>query len=129
KQKEIIKIYAKIPKISFDYAVTEKIDKKEVLIIKGDFGWNDIGAWDVLHNQLKSGADEHGNVMKGKVAHHDTDNCLLFGHGGRVLAALGMKDTIIVDTEDAILVCPRDRAQDMKKLIEKMEGGELEKYL
>ncbi|MEK7190019.1 MAG: sugar phosphate nucleotidyltransferase [Patescibacteria group bacterium] len=129
KQKEIVKIYAGIEKISFDYAVTEKIDKKDALIIKGDFGWNDIGAWDVLHNQLKSGADVKGNVMKGKVVHHDTDNCLLFGHGGRVLATLGMKDTIIVDTEDAILVCPKERAQDMKKLIEKMEAGGLNKYL
>lgn len=129
KQKEIAKIYARIPKISFDYAVTEKINKNDVLIIKGDFGWNDIGAWDVLHNQLKSGADAQGNVMKGKVVHHDTDNCLLFGHGSRVLAVMGLKDVVVVDTEDAVLVCPRDRAQDMKKLVEKIESEGLEKYL
>lgn len=129
RQKDIAKIYAGIEKISFDYAVTEKIDKKDVLIIKGDFGWNDIGAWDVLHNQLKGAADKRGNVIKGQVAHHDTDNCLLFGHGSRVLAVLGMSGAIVVDTEDAVLVCPKERAQEVKELVKKMEGSGLKKYL
>lgn len=123
------RIYQKLEKISFDYAVTEKINKKDVLIIKGDFGWSDIGAWDVLHHQLKGEADERGNVIKGAVVHHDTRNCLLYGRQKKVIAALGLEDTIVVDTADAVLICPRARAQEVKKLLEEMEEKGMNKYL
>ncbi len=129
KNKEVAKIYERIKKISFDYAVTEKINKKNVLIIKGDFGWSDIGAWDVLHEQLKGEADEKGNVVKGQVIHQNTEGCLLYGHHKRILATVGMKDTVIVDTEDAVLVCPKNRAQEVKKLLEEIEKSGLKKYL
>ncbi len=129
RDKEIADIYGKMPKISFDYAVTEKIDKSKVLIIKGGFGWSDIGAWDVLHQQLKNEADEKGNVLRGQVVHHDTQNCLLYGHQKKIIATLGLQDMIVVDTEDALLVCPRDRAQEVKKLLEEMETRGLEEYL
>ena len=128
-KKKINQLYQKLPKVSFDYAVTEKIDKKKVLIIKGDFGWSDIGAWDVLHNQLQNEADVMGNVVKGEVIHQQTENCLLFSHTNKILAAIGLKDLIVVDTKDALLVCPKERAQDVKKLIEEMEGKGLKKYL
>lgn len=127
--KKIKKTYEKMEKVSFDYLVTEKIEKSEVLIIRGDFGWSDIGAWDVLHHQLKSQADEQGNVVKGAVATRDTRNCLLYGRRKKLIAALGLEDTIIVDTEDAVLVCPRARAQEVKKLLEEMEKKGMGKYL
>lgn len=127
--KKIALLYGRLPKVSFDYAVTEKIDKKKVLIIKGDFGWSDIGAWDVLHNQLQSEADVKGNVVKGKVVHQQTENCLLFSHSKKVLAAVGLKDMVVVDTEDALLVCPKERAQDVKKLIEEIEEKGFKNYL
>lgn len=129
RDKEIENIYRKIPKISFDYAVTEKIKKSDVLIIKGDFGWSDIGAWDVLHQQLKNQADEKGNVTRGQVVHHDTRDCLLYGHQRKILAILGLQDMIVVDTEDALLVCPRERAQEIKKLLEEMEKKGMKRYL
>jgi len=125
----VAEIYSRIEKISFDYAVTEKIDKKRVLIIKGDFCWNDIGAWDVLHEQLKSTSDEKGNILKGKIIHHDTENSLLFSHHKKVMAVIGLNDFVVVDTEDALLVCPKSRAQEVKKLIEKMEDEDLSEYL
>lgn len=127
--KKVTSLFQKLPKLAFDYAVTEKIDKKKVLIIKGDFGWSDIGAWDVLHNQLQTEADLKGNVTKGHVIHQQTENCLLFSHAQKVLATVGLKDMVVVDTEDALLVCPKDKAQDVKKLIEEIEEKGLSNYL
>lgn len=129
KIKDVVKVYEKIEKISFDYAVTEKIDKKNVLIIKGDFGWSDVGSWDMLHNQLGSTADKMGNVVKGQVVHIDNEGCLFYGQQKRILAAMGLKNVVIVDTDDAVLVCPKDRAQDVKKLIEEIEKNGLKKFL
>jgi len=128
-ESKVDEIYNKIEKDSFDYAVTEKINKKEVLIIKGEFGWSDIGAWDVLHNQLRDGGDEAGNVVKGKVVHLDTEDSLLYGHGKKVLGVIGLKNVVVVDTADALLVCPKDRAQDVKKLLEVIESRGGKKYL
>ena len=121
--------YEKMEKISFDYAVTEKISKKDVLIIKGDFGWSDVGAWDVLHSQLKDRADSDGNVLRGQIVHIDTNNSLLFSHGKKVLAVVGLHDMVVVDTEDALLVCPKERAQEVKKLFPIFEEKQLKKYL
>lgn len=129
RDREIREIYEQMEKISFDYAVTEKIKKSDVLIIKGDFGWSDIGAWDVLHHQLKNQADKKGNVVRGKVVHRDTHNCLLYGHQRKVLAVLGLRDIVVVDTDDALLVCLRDRAQEVKKLLENMEEQGMDEYL
>ncbi len=129
RDEKIKNIYEKMEKVSFDYLVTEKIEKSEVLIIKGDFGWSDIGAWDVLHNQLQSVSDERGNVKKGKVVNLDTKNCLLYSHQEKVLAALGLEDLIVVDTADALLICPRARAQEVKKILEEMEKKGMGEYL
>lgn len=127
--KQVTALYEQLEKISFDYAVTEKIDKREVLIIKGDFGWSDVGAWDVLHNQLATLADEHGNVVRGDVIHLDTKNCLIYAHPKRMVAALGLDDVVVIDTADAVLVCPKDRAQEVKKLFPKFEEKGMKRYL
>ncbi len=125
----IAKLYEKLEKVSFDYAITERVSKNDVLIIKGDFGWSDIGTWDMLHDQLSGTADGRGNVAKGKVVHFDTKNCLLYAHHKRVLAAVGLQDMIVVDTEDAVLICPKNRAQDVKKLFPELEKRGMKKYL
>ncbi len=126
---EVAALYSRLEKISFDYAVTEKIKKSDVLIIKGDFGWSDIGTWDMLHSQLSATADGRGNVIKGEVVHFDSKNCLLYAHDARVLAAVGLEDVVVVDTKDAVLVCPKNRAQDVKKLFPEFEKRGLKKYL
>ncbi len=128
-KKMVAELYEKMEKISFDYAVTEKINQKQVVIIKGDFGWSDVGAWDVLHNQLQDSADEKGNVVRGEVVHTDTNNCLIFGHKKRLVATVGLDNMVVVDTEDAILICPKNRAQDIKKLFPILEEKNLKKYV
>jgi mannose-1-phosphate guanylyltransferase len=128
--KNIPAYYEQLEKIAFDYALTEKIAKKDVLIIKGEFGWSDIGAWDVLHEQLREPeGDVNGNVVKGDVVHIDTKNCLIYGEDKHVVAAVGLENIVIVDTPDALLVCPKNRAQDVKKLLPEIEKRGLKKYL
>ena len=129
KKNEVKKLYNSAEKISFDYAVTEKITKDKVLIIKGDFGWSDVGAWDVLHEQLQHRADEHGNVKEGMVVTADTKRSLLYSHTGKVLATVGLENMVVVDTPDALLVCPKSRAQDVKKIFPEIEKKGLHKYL
>lgn len=127
--KDISKLYATIEKTSFDYAVTEKINKNQVCIIKGDFGWSDIGAWDVLHNQFKHTGDEYGNVKKGTVVYHNAKNSLVFGSPKKLIGIVGLEDIVVIDTKDALLVCHKDKAQDVKKLIAEIERGGMAKYL
>jgi len=113
--------YGKMRKISFDYAVTENMDPDNVLIIKGDFGWSDIGAWDTLHDQLCKQADKNGNVIRGDWVGEDTTQSLIYGKDDKMIATIGMDDIVVVDTEDALLICPKGRAQDVKKIVEKLE--------
>ncbi len=128
--KNIPGLYDQLDKNAFDYAITEKISKKDVLIVKGEFGWSDIGAWDVLHEQLREPeGDASGNVIKGNVVHIDTTNCLIYGEEKHIVAAVGLDNIIIVDTPDALLVCPKNRAQDVKKLLPEIEKRGLKKYL
>lgn len=111
------KLFEEIPAISIDYAMTEKMDPKQVLIIKGDFGWSDIGAWDTLHDQLKGEADEFQNVTRGQVVSVASNNNLFFASDGRMIGAVGVSDLVVVDEGDAVLVCPRCEAQKVKELL------------
>jgi len=97
-----------------------------VLVIPGDFGWSDIGNWAALHEVLASA--ESPNVVIGKHAGIDTYNCLIHG-GDRLIATVGLDNMVIVDSGDVLLICPRGRAQDVKKLIEKLESEGQTEYL
>ena len=112
-------LYNQLPKTSFDYAVTEKMDPIDVLIIKGDFGWSDIGAWDTLHDRLST--EENNNVTKGRSILIDTENSLIYAPEGKTVAVLGMKDVVVVDTGDALLVCPKSEAQRVKEIISQLK--------
>jgi len=108
-----------IQKISFDYAITEHMDPKDVLILKGDFDWSDVGAWDVLYNKLASAPGE--NVTRGAVTALDCEGSLVISETGRTVGVIGLKDMVVVDTPTGILVCPKDRAQDVKKLVAELQ--------
>lgn len=123
------KEFQKLPKISFDYAVTEKINPKDVLIVKGDFGWSDVGAFDVLHEAQKTKADDAQNVVRGNWEGEDTANCLIYGNGEKLVTTLGVNDLIIIDTDDALLVCNKSKAQDVKKIVEKLKQKSKHKHL
>lgn len=120
--------YQKLEKISFDYAITEKMDPQDVLIIRGDFGWSDIGAWDVLYDRMLSKADEHKNVIHANWTGIDTSGSLIYAPSKKIIATIGVDDMIIIDTEDALLICPQGRAQDVKEIVEKLKVDK-EEYL
>lgn len=120
-QDKIAGLYSTMERVSIDYAITEKIDPKDVLIIKGGFGWKDIGTWDTLHDNLLLKADENKNLTKGDVINIDTAGSLVYGKKGKVIATIGVEDLIIVDTEDALLICPKAKAPEVKKIIEELK--------
>lgn len=123
-QKTIQKIYPAIPKISVDYGIMERAD--HVLMLEGDFGWNDIGSYDTLPVLLKK--DENGNVCRGEHVLLDSKDCICYSNK-RLIAAVGVDNLVIVETEDSVLVCQKDRVQDVKKLVECMKREGKESYL
>ncbi|MBU1126693.1 NTP transferase domain-containing protein [Patescibacteria group bacterium] len=125
-EEQIFDLYTQLPKISIDYAITEKMHPEDVLIIKGDFGWSDIGAWDTLYDRL---ADSSDNVVKGKCVTLDTTGSLIYGPAHKLLAVVGMKDIVVVDTGDALLICPRGEAQRVKEIVEKLQDENHETFL
>jgi mannose-1-phosphate guanylyltransferase len=111
------KAFATCPKDSIDYAVMEKT--KKAMVVPLDAGWNDIGSWASLHDVCPK--DENKNCVTGDVLTEDTENCLVRSES-RLVAAAGLKDVIIVETKDAVLVIHKDSAQDIKTLVEKLEA-------
>jgi mannose-1-phosphate guanylyltransferase len=108
-----------------DYGVMEKA--RDVAVIPAEFGWNDVGSWATLLEILDN--DERGNVVRH--AQHvgvDTSNTLVFGRD-RLVATIGLHDMIVIDTGDAVLVCPKDRAQDVKKIVDELKGQGQTQYL
>ena len=101
---------------SIDYAVMEKT--RDALVLPLDAGWSDVGSWSSLFDALP--ADEQGNVLQGDVLVHDTHDCYVHSTS-RLVTAVGMDDHIIVETKDAVLVAPKDRAQEVKELVSKLK--------
>jgi mannose-1-phosphate guanylyltransferase/mannose-6-phosphate isomerase len=114
--------FLKAKSVSIDYAVMERTDKAAVVPV--DMGWSDIGSWESLWNATDR--DEAGNAIKGDVLHHGTRNSYLRSEGPLV-AAVGVEDVVVVATQDAVLVCHKNRSQDVKRIVEQIEqsGREL----
>lgn len=124
-EKETIeRVYPVIPKISIDYGIMERA--KEVLVMEGDFGWNDVGSLDML--TLVRDTDENGNVIYGEQLNLDTEGCISYGTD-KLVATVGVKDLIIVQTSDAILICDKKRAQDVKLVVDELRAQGKHEYL
>ncbi len=104
--------FSKCPSISIDYAVMERADNTAV--VASDFGWSDIGSWKAISELYES--DEAGNRIKGKAVMVGSTDCFVQSDE-RVVAAVGVKDLLIVDTGDAVLVADRNQAQDVKEVV------------
>lgn len=107
------KIYPEIPSISIDYGVMERADG--IKVIPADIGWSDVGDWNMLG--VLNPADENGNVKVGDAVLLDTKNSVVYSEN-KLIATIGLDDIIVVQTGDAILVCSREKAQDIKKISE-----------
>lgn len=106
------KLYENMPSESIDYGVMEKIDS--ILMVPLDCGWSDLGSWDAL-NTIKS-EDKDKNILEGNVQALDTQGTTIVA-GKKLIAAIGLKDLIVVDTEDALLICSKDDVQKIKTLV------------
>lgn len=111
--------FKKIKADSIDYAVMEKTDK--AVVVPLDAGWNDIGSWSALTDVSES--DEQSNVVSGDVLIEGSQNCYIRSEH-RLIAALGVHDQVIIETADAVLVASRDKAQDVKRIVERLKLDE-----
>jgi mannose-1-phosphate guanylyltransferase len=123
RKRVLAEIWPTLPKISVDYAVMEGAAAAgRVATVPGDFGWHDVGDFHTLGDVLVG--DRVGNVTldidegKGEVLLNDCERVVVVPRSGRLVAAVGLRDIVIVDTADALLVCSRERAQDVKKVVD-----------
>ncbi|MGH8292461.1 MAG: mannose-1-phosphate guanylyltransferase/mannose-6-phosphate isomerase [Gammaproteobacteria bacterium] len=117
--------FAASPDNSIDYAVMEKTAHAAVVPIS--CAWSDVGSWDSLWAISERDAD--GNRLEGDVIAIDSRNCFMRGTDRRLVAALGLDDIVIVDTPDAVLVAPRARVQDVKRLVDKIKATGRQEHL
>jgi len=109
--------FAASPSISVDYAVMEKTDK--AVMVPLDVGWNDVGSWSALWEVSEK--DSRGNSISGDVLLHDTANSHIYSEG-KLIASVGVRDLIVVATDDAIMVAHRDKAQDVKEIVKQLKS-------
>lgn len=116
--------FEKLDSVSIDYGIMEKAE--DIYVIPGSFGWDDIGSWPALERVEKR--DKYGNIIKGKHIGIDTENTIVHGNG-KIIATVGLDNVVIVDTEDAILVCDKKRAQEVKEIRNLLESKGLNNCL
>lgn len=122
------RVWPKVIKESIDYGVMEDADR--VAVIPVDIGWSDVGSWGSLAQLLidTQKGDDHGNVVVGEHQGIDTQDSLIFG-GRRLIATIGLEDMIVVDAGDAILVCPMEREQEVRDMVQRLEREDMKDYL
>lgn len=109
---------------TIDYAIMEKAAR--VAVIPLEVGWNDVGSWAALYDLTPR--DDAGNGVRGKHIGVDTTSTLVYSDK-RLVATIGLDNMIIIDTDDALLICPRDRAQDVKKIVDELKRRKANNYL
>ncbi len=119
----VVNTFSKVTPDSFDYAILERSEKVAVLTM--DVGWNDLGSWESIYQ--KSAKDAQGNVTRGNVILQDSENCLIFSDK-RLITGVGLKNLIIIETNDALLACDLTRSQDVKKLVETLKQEDRFEY-
>jgi mannose-1-phosphate guanylyltransferase len=119
-------VWGKMPKISIDFAIME--GATDMAVIPIDIGWSDVGSWAALFEVLEH--DTYGNSFRGKVQNHvnlDTHDTLVFSD--RLTVTIGVNDLIIIDTQDALLICHKDRSQDVRDVVKHLRETAQDRYL
>lgn len=126
-EKEFInKIYPECPNISIDYGILEKSDK--VYVFCADFGWSDLGTWGSLYE--RSDKDEAGNAVQGdNVMLYNSENCLINVPKEKLVVVQGIKDYIIVDSKDTLLICKKENEQDIKTFVGDIKISKNKKFI
>jgi mannose-1-phosphate guanylyltransferase len=117
-------IFPSLPAVSIDYGIMEK--EKDILVIRGEFGWDDLGSWAALAEWFPK--DNDGTAILGEHVAIDTKDCLVYGHSA-LIATLGVRNLVIVQTSDVVLVCDKERSQEVKTLVQILTEQKKSKYL
>jgi len=107
-------VYPTLEKISIDYAIMENVDPKDVRILKADLGWSDIGNFETIWEVQEK--DAQSNVKRGKIESLDTENSLIYNDTDQRMAVIGLKDIVIVNTKNGILICDKSQCKRIKEL-------------
>ena len=121
--KVINEVWPTLPSQSIDFGIMEHVTDGAVIPV--DIGWNDVGSWEAVYKEYPK--DERGNAVEGNVLLLDGDGNLVLSEG-RLVAVVGMSNVVVIETPDAILVCPRDRAQDVRNVVAELKARGLEEY-
>src|SRR5262250_1572936 len=122
-EKKLRAVYPKLENISVDYAILERATDQsgatQVFVIPAEIGWSDIGSWAAVYELLRKQPSE--NVLAGQGHVLDASGNFLWSPS-KFVAAIGVRDLVVVETPDALLICPRDRAQDVAKIVKHLES-------
>jgi mannose-1-phosphate guanylyltransferase len=116
-QDELARIYNALPSVAIDNGVLEK--SQRVAVVEADIGWKDVGSWDALDQCFPT--DEKGNLFYGDVIAIDSEG-ITVDSDTKIVACIGVKDLVVVVSKGAVLVCPKSRAQDVKKIVEELKA-------
>ena len=121
---QIRRLYDSIESISIDYGVMEQ--SENILMVPAQFRWSDVGSWTALDDIIEK--DEAGNILKGNTVDIGSRNSIIFS-GERLVATIGLKDAVVVDTPDATLVTSKERVQEVRKVVEALKKSDREEHL
>lgn len=119
------RVYPGLPSISIDHGVMERAG--DVVVVRGDFGWNDVGTWSALADYRSADAD--GNVVEGNAVIVDGERNIVIGDPGQAIAVIGLSDVVVVQSGDGLLVVPRQRAQEVRRAVEALRARGLDRFL
>ena len=120
----LYELYTRLESISIDYGIMER--SHDILMVPASFKWSDLGSWAALDEVIEK--DERGNIHKGNAIDIESQNSTVFA-GNRLIATIGLKDMVVVDTPDATLVTPKERVQEVRKIVEVLRQSGREEHL
>lgn len=121
---EAMESFAALPNVSIDYAVAERATER--LVVEADLGWIDIGGWDALYAATSTKDEARNALPDGAIAVEASGSYVM---SKRLVALVGVQDLVVVDTDDALLICPRERSQDVRKVVDEVRRRGLERLL
>ncbi|MCX5713840.1 MAG: mannose-1-phosphate guanylyltransferase/mannose-6-phosphate isomerase [Candidatus Omnitrophica bacterium] len=124
-KEDLARIWPGLTSISVDYAIMEH--SKGIALVPALFDWTDLGSWDALEEVLPK--DKQKNIIQADSLNYNCKGISVYSRAGRLICALGLNDLIIADTPDALLVCHKDRAQDVKQVVDSLKKGKRKEHI
>ncbi|MBI3941481.1 MAG: mannose-1-phosphate guanylyltransferase [Chloroflexi bacterium] len=120
----VAEVWPELPNVTIDRGVMEHTDR--AAMVPANVGWNDVGSWEAVYHLISQNGEQ--NAVMGDHLSVETKGTLIYGDN-RIIATVGVQDLVIVDTQDALLICARDRAQDVKRIVEQLKAANRQEYL